>query len=424
MGHSQELSAETYKLTTLEVETSHSNYNVQFDNNKDELDNQTFLNQPTTFIPASHEQLDTLQLTRLLARYPIMDLTVLNHMAQDDNCPVRESADYLLQNSSNLESIIFILDFDGKLTKGKNYQAQHSLILLQNQDKKFACLIGKTIGEGSRGIVKEGYDLTTGKKIAIKIDREKDYGHKRALELFHTEKGGLLFFKRFQGECIRENRRKVYLAEDFLDGQNAEQYLHQLDGEAKLSPLETYLKTFQLMCNMMCAVKKMHENYGVHRDLKLNNFMRLKNGDYEIIDLDSFTYGSLEYNVPQLDYLYSNIKNIAPETIEEIKRNGKYVFTQASDIYSMGKTLERASKISILALNRFDEPDLKENLKNQTLEPVLSCIQQMKNDAPSERPSAAQACEQLLSALTKAKSFIHDRALQNDFSDYSATPLI
>jgi tetratricopeptide (TPR) repeat protein len=136
------------------------------------------------------------------------------------------------------------------------------------------------LGEGAMGIVYEGWDLKSARKVAIKQMHSwlKTYPEEYIRLKHEAEIVGRLKHPHIVGvNAITEQAGEIFLVFDFVEGRPLSDILR----ERKRLPLADCLAIFKGVCE---AVHYAHKENVIHRDLKLANIMVDAGGRAMVVD--------------------------------------------------------------------------------------------------------------------------------------------
>ena len=229
-------------------------------------------------------------------------------------------------------------------------------------------IVGKTIGKGGFGITYLAYDITTGKKAAIKefypyglavrtagnptvavTTSENASVFKSGAERFYEE---AKLVSRFNGnpnivavhEFFYENDT-VYFSMEYLSGHTLKQHIQ------KQGTLNAGQALF-IAQNVSNALMAAHSASVLHRDISPDNIMLCSNGEVKLID-----FGAARQVVAEHSQSFSVILKPGFAPLEQYKKKGNQ--GPWTDIYSLGSTLYYAltGDIPEDPMTRLDDED-------------------------------------------------------------------
>ncbi len=136
------------------------------------------------------------------------------------------------------------------------------------------------LGEGAMGVVYEGWDIKSARKVAIKQMHSwlKTYPEEYTRFKREAEIVGRLKHPNIVGvNAVTEQAGEIFLVFDFVDGRPLSDILN----ERKRLPLADCLAIFKGVCE---AVHYAHKKNVIHRDLKLANIMVDAGGRAMVVD--------------------------------------------------------------------------------------------------------------------------------------------
>jgi len=172
--------------------------------------------------------------------------------------------------------------------------------------------IGKEIGSGAFSCVKEGKNIITGEKVAVKIidkdDTEKELMKKKVEKeikiMKNLEHENII---RSYGSC--EDKEKYYVFMELAGG-------GELYDDVKNSGYYDENIAAPIIEQILRAVQYLHEHGIVHRDLKLENVL-YKDIDTNLVKLADFGESKREKN--RLKSFVGTPDYLAPEVIKGLK---------------------------------------------------------------------------------------------------------
>jgi len=189
-------------------------------------------------------------------------------------------------------------------------------------------LINELIGIGGMANVYKASDVTDGKTVAVKILREEFYGNEEFLRRFKNESKAIAVLShpniiRVYDVCFSGKVQSI--VEEYVDGITLKEYMEQ---QGNLSWKESVHFTAQILK----ALQHAHEHGIVHRDIKPQNVMLLRDGTIKITDFGIARFARSETRTIT-DRAIGSVHYISPEQA----RGGPV--DQRTDIYSVGVML-------------------------------------------------------------------------------------
>ncbi len=231
-------------------------------------------------------------------------------------------------------------------------------------------IIGRVIGEGGFGITYIGMDTTLSKRVAVKefypsgiasrnsavskeisVLNERQGFFRGGVERFMVEAKSVAAFSDEEGivdvqDYFQENNT-AYIVMDYLDGENLKQYMrhHGLFEPERL---------IRLLMPVMKALKDMHVNGIIHRDISPDNIMYTKKGTLKLMD-----FGSARSYIDDEKQIAIILKQgFAPE--EQFRHNGEQ--GPFNDVYALCATIYTCITGKV-------PPVAKDRVENDTLIP-------------------------------------------------------
>lgn len=186
----------------------------------------------------------------------------------------------------------------------------------------------REIGRGATGTVFEAYDGFDGNRVAVKILRQDLQANPVAKQRFLREVEAA---NRVDHPAIirihgwGEEAGNTYIAMEYVDGQPLSKLL---------SPIAPFplAQTVRIVQQVAAGLACMHRAGLVHRDIKPDNIMVLKNGAVKVSD---FGVAKLpDSSLTQAGELWGSLQYMSPEQVQ-----GKLDIDGQSDIFSLGAVL-------------------------------------------------------------------------------------
>lgn len=289
--------------------------------------------------------------------------------------------------------------------KEENREGYYSVIFLRNPEmQREPYLIGQKFDAGGKAILKNGYNLSTGEHVALRIVR--NVTDDLQTDEYRRTQAALAVVGRLRGSLERENKR--YIAEEFISGSNLSNYSSRLNialirmKDRTEEFLGLYKSIVDLMYNTLKAVVKFREAGFIHRDIKPTNFM-------VIYDDDVPSHQSRVTNVVIIDFggaghspgeprssRFGSVDYMAPEIAEQ--PDDATLFSLESDAYAVGKTLQSLEHMLTANAIMIGFRLLKKDLQLPYLEAnvkIKEVITGLLNSNPSERLTVESACNKM-----------------------------
>jgi len=163
-----------------------------------------------------------------------------------------------------------------------------------------------------------------------------------------------------------EANKTAYIVMEFLDGTTLENYLQQTTDASEKIDIETAIDITLSICN---ALKTIHADGVIHRDVSPDNIFLCLNGAYKLYD-----FGAARFSQDENKLLTIILKPgyAPPEQYEKVNTQGPW-----TDIYALGATLYKmiTGIKPVESMNRKITDDLKEPIE------IDPSIPQYLNDA-------------------------------------------
>lgn len=210
-------------------------------------------------------------------------------------------------------------------------------------------VIGKALGQGGFGITYIGFDRVLNIRVAVKeyypsnfaqrlpenvtvlpfTQNEEEY--QKGKERFLEEARTLAKFSDHPGivgvkDCFASNET-AYMVMEYLDGMNLKEYLEAKGGRLPVSA------SLSILIPVMDALRAVHQEGMIHRDISPDNIFITKNGQVKLID-----FGAARHSIGGERSLSVMLKpGYAPE--EQYRTHGNQ--GPWTDVYALTATLYR-----------------------------------------------------------------------------------
>jgi len=205
------------------------------------------------------------------------------------------------------------------------------------QNKLFALYRGCDAKKGNCGKVKLAQDLQTGEWCAVKISREStkatDAYKDLRLQVPGNEKRALETLKEFKGSAYRLDSEKeqhvFYIFMKYVDGKCNYENIGQTE--------------FLEICTaLFYSLKELHEKGFLHRDIKLSNTLYNRNPNTPPLERARLIdYGSALPMDENGEVVMPSSFGTTLCVMDWKHPDGKFHFTQYTDMFSMGEGLSR-----------------------------------------------------------------------------------
>lgn len=188
--------------------------------------------------------------------------------------------------------------------------------------------IEKVIGLGGMAVVFKAIDIRTEKYVAIKLLREDMAQDEESVKRFINESKAVSMLShpnivKIFAVSVRENLK--YIVMEYVEGITLKSYMEK---KGKLSFKETLNFTRQILNALIHA----HEKGIVHRDIKPQNIMLLRNGQIKVTDFGIAKLPNAE-TLTMTDKAIGTVFYISPEQASGLAIDSR------SDLYSLGVTM-------------------------------------------------------------------------------------
>lgn len=237
----------------------------------------------------------------------------------------------------------------------------------------------KTIGVGGMAVVFQAYDLAEKRTVAVKMLREDIASDEAQVRRFVNESKAVAMLShpnvvKIYNISVRSNIKFIVM--EYIEGITLKDYMTR-KGVLSLSEIISYTE------QILHALEHAHSKGVVHRDIKPQNIMLLKNGVIKVMDFGIAKLPNAE-TLTLTDKAIGTVFYISPEQAE-----GK-ASDRRSDLYSLGIMIY---EMSCGKLPFYDES------------PITVALKQINDDPIPPRsinPSIPRGLEQItLSAMEK-----------------------
>ncbi|MDD6174264.1 MAG: Stk1 family PASTA domain-containing Ser/Thr kinase [Firmicutes bacterium] len=250
--------------------------------------------------------------------------------------------------------------------------------------------IREVIGVGGMAIVYKAYDRVEDRIVSIKILRDEYLGNQECLRRFRNESRAIAMLSHpniVKVYDVSFGDRLQYIVMEYIDGITLKEYISQ-------QHVIRWKEAVHFTLQILYALQHAHEKGIIHRDIKPQNIMLLKDGTIKVTDFGIARFSRSDSRT-MTDKAIGSVHYIAPEQARGA------VTDEKSDVYSVGVMLyemltgklpfEAESAVSVAIMQMQSEakpprsinPEIPEGLEEITLKA-------MKKDPEQRYASAAE----------------------------------
>ncbi len=254
-------------------------------------------------------------------------------------------------------------------------------------DEKYEIL--REIKRGGFGVIYEGLDLATDRKVAIKTVDPRLLGEAKYIDMFRDEALSVARLSHHNIVQIFDIRRdeegQFYIIMEFIDGPDLSRLLRA--GKRAGQPLPLHLGVY-IVAEVCAGLDYAHNRKDpqtnqplnlVHQDISPANIMVTRNGEVKIIDFGIANFRRKQSRQKGQVLIQGKLNYIAPEQL-----NGSAHLDRRADIFSLGLVLyelltgERLIRdsdpqtvVDILRHGKWDLSGLQERQAPENLQQIL-----------------------------------------------------
>ena len=259
--------------------------------------------------------------------------------------------------------------------------------------------IEQVIGIGGMAVVFKATDLLMRRTVAVKILKDEISGDEQSVKRFINESKAVAMLSHqnivnIYDVSVRENIK--YIVMEYVDGITLKSYMQHRE---VLNLREIISYTTQILR----ALDHAHKKGIVHRDIKPQNIMLLKNGIIKVMDFGIAKLPNAE-TITMTDKAIGTVYYISPEQVTGSDIDAR------SDLYSLGTvmyematgrlpfTAETPVSVALMQVN--DEADMPREINSHIPTGLEQIIMRAMEKDPAER---YQSAEEMLSQLLKLR---------------------
>ena len=278
------------------------------------------------------------------------------------------------------------------------------------------------IGIGGMAVVYEADDLAMNRKVAVKMLKDEIKEDVRELKRFKNESKAVAMLSHPNivniydvsvnepGKNSDNSENYQYIVMELIDGITLKDYIIR---KGKLKWQEALSYTEQILA----ALNHAHEKGIIHRDVKPQNVMLLRNGNLKIMD---FGIAKMPDSEPltMTDKAIGTVHYISPE-----QANGMGTVSTVSDIYSVGIILyemttgklpfngNTAIQVALMQIN--DTPQNPRVINPEIPRGLSQIILKAMSKSPSDRYQTAGEMIKNLNILSANPAVVFNAKMQN-----------
>ena len=278
---------------------------------------------------------------------------------------------------------------NSKITENSIYEKYVSVLL----DGRYK--IEKLLGTGGMAVVFRAHDMKQDDTVAIKMLRDDIAGDPEALTRFVNESRAVSMLSHPNIVAIRDvsvDTEHKYLVMEYIDGISLRDYMDKR-GVLPLAEIISYTE------QILSALAHAHSKGVVHRDIKPQNIMLLKNGTIKVMDFGIAKLPDSD-TAPISDKTVGTVYYISPEQAQSNACDAR------SDLYSLGVMMyemstgklpfDDESPISVVLMHMHDKPVPPRQIDPKIprgLEQLILCV--MEKNPQKRYQSAADMLREL-----------------------------
>lgn len=257
--------------------------------------------------------------------------------------------------------------------------------------------IQELIGVGGMAVVYRAYDIIEDKTVAIKILKDEFLGNKEFVRRFKNESKAIAVLSHVNIVKVYDvsfGTKIQYIVMEYIDGITLKEFISQ-------QKIINWKDAIYFVNQILSALKHAHSKGVIHRDIKPQNIMLLKDGTIKVTDFGIARFSRNETQT-MTDRAIGSVHYISPE-----QAKGS-VIDEKADIYSVGVMLyemltgslpfEADNAVSVAIMQMQAKPKPLREINNEIPEGLEQITLRAMEKNPANRYSTA---EEMISDLHK-----------------------
>ena len=185
--------------------------------------------------------------------------------------------------------------------------------------------IQEIIGVGGMAIVYKAYDRLENRTVSVKILREEFVGNEEFMRRFRNESRAVSMLSHpniVQVFDVSFGDRFQYIVMVYIDGITLKEYIDQ-------QKVVRWKEAVHFTLQILCALQHAHERGVIHRDIKPQNIMLLRDGTIKVTDFGIARFSRSGVHTA-VDKAMGSVHYISPEQAKGDVTDAK------ADVYSIG----------------------------------------------------------------------------------------
>ena len=280
--------------------------------------------------------------------------------------------------------------------------------------------IESIVGEGGMSVVMRAYDAVEAKDVTIKLLNLRDNSDQNAVERFTNEAKAVALLSHPNIVSVYDislDGPSKYIVMEYIKGITLKEYLN------KKGRLE-WREAVHYINQILAALSHAHEKGVIHRDVKPENVMLMRDGNIKVIDFGIAKLPDSK-SLTVIDKAIGTVNYISPE---QASGQGS---TEKSDIYSTGIMLYElvtgqlpfvsASSVSVAMMHVSSEPAMPSSICESIPTGLEQIIIKAMMKSPDKRFGSASSMKKALEYLLEHPTIIFK---ENGATDADGKPIL